>query len=146
MSDFKENEVIDPNEQNIWDSMVEMIQNLAKMVQKNNFYKYKLAYRLQTANANTLNYTSVLADTLTNNINDFKKHHANNLKQISELYAANKDKPVIEIMLDTTKQNLNKIYTYNELHEPTLDSLINQRNTIENSLKTPQNISPQIEI
>lgn len=133
MTNDKNSEFTDPQEQQTWDKMVNIIVNFAKKTQEIQFYKYKLAYHLQTnkiADAyNSLNSKSSLenlAAKLEEKGKQLRDNYDKEIKGINSLYETYKQMPRIQIMLDTAKNNLKKIFTYAELHKPLFTNLKEQ--------------------
>ncbi len=133
MSEDRPAEMTDPNEQKIWDTLIDMIVKSSEMVQKIQFVKYKLRHHLETnkfANEynslNSKNSLTNLSNILAKMIDDFRKYYLSQVRAINKIQTSHKDRARIEIMLDTAKTNLKKILAYAELHEPTFNELEKQ--------------------
>lgn len=135
MADNEAKFISNPLEQKIWDETVAMIVEAAQLAQKLQFYKYKLDYHLEKNSANKNILTSLVKKItgLNSSFNDFV---TNKIKIINKYYAENATKFRIGIILDTAKNKLQTILTYNELKSPKfsiLEEKVKQRNLAANS-------------
>lgn len=152
MNEDKTIEISDPQEKKLWDDLMDMIVGTAQQTQKNLFHKYKLAYHLQTHQVakekhNSLNTKEALKKQekyITEITNDFHQDYLNKINEIKTLSEKYKNQPVMGIMLNTTLNNLKKLFTYNELHSPTLNQLKNSVNALYQETPKPNDISPEM--